>query len=514
MKHESIVIVDYGSQYTQLIARRIRSLGVYTEIISSARVPEYSFGTNVRGIVLSGSPRSVTQDDFVMDERIYTLGVPILGICFGMQAMSMHFGGMVNKCEAAEYGSTQIVLRDSPLWEGVSKDDSDQLEVWMSHEDCVTVLPDGFINIASSNRASIAAMMHKTEPWYGVQFHPEVTHTGQGEAVLAQFALTICDCSGDWRSSNVLSESLAAIRDQVGDESVLLALSGGVDSSVLAVLLHRAIGNKLTCVFVDTGLLRQGESDQVMETVADHMDVNVIRVDARAQFFEALAGVDDPEAKRKICGRLFVEIFQEQALQLSPKPSWLAQGTIYPDVIESAGSESAHNIKSHHNVGGLPETLSMKVLEPLRMLFKDEVRDLGKSLGLPDIMINRHPFPGPGLAIRVLGNVTEEAVTLLQACDMIFLEELRRSGWYDKVAQAFAVYLPVNSVGVVGDQRRYAPVIGLRAVQTADFMTVTWANLPYDLLSLISNRIVNEVSGVSRVVYDVTGKPPATIEWE
>ncbi|RTL03127.1 MAG: glutamine-hydrolyzing GMP synthase [Lysobacterales bacterium] len=520
--HQSrILILDFGAQYTQLIARRVREIGVYCEIhpwdVSDADVRRF----RPSGIVLSGGPESVTVEGGPRaPQAVFELGVPVLGICYGMQTMAAQLGGRVESSDHREFGYAQVrarghsqLLRD--IEDHTTPEGYGLLDVWMSHGDRVSELPPGFKCIASTASAPLAGMADEDRGYYAVQFHPEVTHTRQGARILARFVLDICGCEALWTTGNIIEDALADIRARVGDDEVILGLSGGVDSSVVAALLHKAIGRQLTCVFVDTGLLRLHEGDQVMATFARHMGVRVIRVDAEARFLAALAGVTDPEAKRKIIGGLFVEIFEEEANRLVAA-KWLAQGTIYPDVIESAGAKSgkAHVIKSHHNVGGLPAHMRLKLLEPLRELFKDEVRKLGVELGLPHEMVYRHPFPGPGLGVRILGEVKKEFAELLRRADHIFIEELRRAGLYDQTSQAFAVFLPVRSVGVMGDGRKYDWVIALRAVETIDFMTARWSHLPYDFLELVSRRIINEIDGISRVVYDVSGKPPATIEWE
>ncbi|HMV39074.1 glutamine-hydrolyzing GMP synthase [Plasticicumulans sp.] len=520
--HQSrILILDFGAQYTQLIARRVREIGVYCEIhpwdVSDADVRRF----RPSGIVLSGGPESVTVEGGPRaPQAVFELGVPVLGICYGMQTMAAQLGGRVESSDHREFGYAQVrarghsqLLRD--IEDHTTPEGYGLLDVWMSHGDRVSELPPGFKCIASTASAPLAGMADEDRGYYAVQFHPEVTHTRQGARILARFVLDICGCEALWTTGNIIEDALADIRARVGDDEVILGLSGGVDSSVVAALLHKAIGRQLTCVFVDTGLLRLHEGDQVMATFARHMGVRVIRVDAEARFLAALAGVTDPEAKRKIIGGLFVEIFEEEANRLVAA-KWLAQGTIYPDVIESAGARSgkAHVIKSHHNVGGLPAHMRLKLLEPLRELFKDEVRKLGVELGLPHEMVYRHPFPGPGLGVRILGEVKKEFAELLRRADHIFIEELRRAGLYDQTSQAFAVFLPVRSVGVMGDGRKYDWVIALRAVETIDFMTARWSHLPYDFLELVSRRIINEIDGISRVVYDVSGKPPATIEWE
>jgi len=517
-----ILILDFGSQYTQLIARRVREAGVYCEIHSydmdAAAIAEF----NPKGVILSGSPESVNDQavNYRAPENVFSLGVPVLGICYGMQTMAAQLGGSVATSSLREFGFAQVrarghsrLLRD--IEDQVTSEGFGMLDVWMSHGDRVETLPPDFICIASSDNAPIAGIANEERGFYGVQFHPEVTHTKQGARILQRFVLEICGCEALWNASNIIDDSIDTIRQQVGDGHVILALSGGVDSSVVAALLHRAIGEQLTCIFVDNGLLRLNEADQVMATFVRHLGVRVLKIDAEDRFLTALTGENDPEKKRKIIGNLFIEIFEEQAKALSDA-KWLAQGTIYPDVIESAGAKSgkAHVIKSHHNVGGLPEHMNLKLIEPLRELFKDEVRKLGVELGLPAEMVYRHPFPGPGLGVRILGEVKKEYADILRQADAIFIEELRQSGWYDKVSQAFTVFLPVRSVGVMGDARRYDYVVALRAVETIDFMTARWAHLPYDLLERVSNRIINEVNGISRVSYDISSKPPATIEWE
>jgi len=518
---DRVLILDFGAQYTQLIARRVRELGVYSEIyacdVDAAAIKRFA----PKAIILSGGPESV-YDAKGLDapSEVFSAGVPVLGICYGMQAMAAQLGGKVESSSHREFGAAQVrPTAPSRLLDGL-EDNRDAegrrvLDVWMSHGDHVVQVPPGFKIIGSSDNAPLAAMADETRRFYGLQFHPEVTHSLQGGEILRRFVREIAQCSADWATGNIIEDSVARIRAQVGEEKVLLGLSGGVDSSVLAALLHRAIGAQLTCVFVDHGLLRLGEGDQVMATFAQHMGVRVIRVDAEQRFLAALAGETDPERKRKIIGRMFVEIFDEEAAKLEDV-KWLAQGTIYPDVIESAGAKTgkAHVIKSHHNVGGLPQHMKLKLLEPLRELFKDEVRKLGLELGLPNEMVHRHPFPGPGLGVRILGEVRKAHADLLRRADAIFIEELRRHGLYGKVSQAFAVFLPVRSVGVMGDGRRYDYVVALRAVETIDFMTARWARLPYEFLDLVVHRIINEVPGISRVVYDISGKPPATIEWE
>ena len=518
---DRLLILDFGSQYTQLIARRIREVGVYCEIVPWDTSDAEISGFKPSGIILSGGPESVTAPGSPRaPECIFTLDVPLLGICYGMQTMAEQLGGAVKGSDTSEFGYAQIrrtsdggLLAD--LSDQTDSDGRKLLDVWMSHGDKVSQLPPDFDLIAETDSCPIAGMAHHDKPWFGIQFHPEVTHTLQGEALFTHFVLDICGCEALWTPANIVEDAITRVREQVGQNKVLLGLSGGVDSSVVAALLHRAIGKQLTCVFVDNGLLRLNEGDQVMAMFAENMGVKVIRADAEDRFLEKLAGVSDPEAKRKAIGNTFIEVFDEEAAKITDV-EWLAQGTIYPDVIESAGAKTgkAHVIKSHHNVGGLPEDMKLRLVEPLRELFKDEVRRIGLELGLPRDMVFRHPFPGPGLGVRILGEVKKEYADLLRRADAIFIEELRNAGWYDQTSQAFAVFLPVKSVGVVGDGRRYEWVIAIRAVQTIDFMTARWAHLPYELMELVSNRIINEISGVSRVTYDISGKPPATIEWE
>ncbi len=515
--NERILILDFGSQYTQLIARRVREAEVYSELhpwdMDEAAIREF----RPSGIILSGGPESACAEQAPQAPAIvFELGVPVLGICYGMQTMAVQLGGQVERGDVREFGYAELLTSgNSALLRDIEDREGGVLDVWMSHGDKVSVLPQGFHIICANDATPIAGMADEQRRFYGLQFHPEVTHTRQGKAILSRFVHDICGCGREWTMPHYIDEAVAHIRRQVGDEDVILGLSGGVDSSVAAALLHRAIGDQLTCIFVDNGLLRLNEAEQVMATFADHLGVRVDHVDASDRFMQALAGVSDPEAKRKIIGREFVHVFQEEAEKM-PNAKWLAQGTIYPDVIESAGSKTkkAHTIKSHHNVGGLPDTLHLKLLEPLRDLFKDEVRELGVALGLPPEMVYRHPFPGPGLGVRILGEVKREYADLLRLADAIFIEELRAAGWYAKTSQAFVVFLPVKSVGVMGDGRTYEWVVALRAVQTEDFMTAHWAELPHTLLARVSNRIINEVHGINRVVYDVSGKPPATIEWE
>ncbi len=518
---QKILVLDFGSQYTQLIARRVREAGVYCEIrdhdIDEAEVREFA----PRGIVFSGGPESVGVDSAPEPPAyLYELGVPILGICYGLQIMAEYFGGRVEAAGKSEFGFAQVVL-EAPcrllrdIEDRKGPDGRAQLDVWMSHGDKVAAVPPGFSVAAATDSAPVAAMFDEERAFYGLQFHPEVTHTLQGQRIMERFVLGICGCEPLWTPANIIEDAIANVRAEVGADEVLLGLSGGVDSAVAAALLHRAIGDQLCCVFVDNGLLRLHEGDEVMATFGANMGIRVIRANAGSLFLQRLRGVAEPEAKRRVIGNTFVEVFEEQATRL-PAVRWLAQGTIYPDVIESAGARTgkARVIKSHHNVGGLPENMRLELLEPLRELFKDEVRQIGVALGLPREMVYRHPFPGPGLGVRVIGEVRREYCEILRRADAIFIEELRRGGVYDRVAQAFAVFMPVKSVGVVGDARRYAWVIGLRAVETVDFMTARWARLDAELLETVSNRIMNEIPDVSRVTYDISSKPPATIEWE
>lgn len=513
---EKILILDFGSQYTQLIARRVREAHVYCELhpfdMELAAIRLF----NPSGIILSGGPKSVYEDSAPsVAEELFELGVPVLGICYGMQLMSRHFGGEVVPAGKREFGHAEIFScgEPGPLFDSFFQDGKSP--VWMSHGDHVKKVPAGFEIVAASVNAPVCAIQNISRSLYGVQFHPEVNHTPRGELLIDTFVRKVCSCSGQWTPGHIIDDAVARIRSQVGSDAVILGLSGGVDSSVASALIHRAIGDQLTCVFVDNGLLRLGEGDQVMATFASNLGVKVIRVDAEERFLSALAGETDPEKKRKIIGNLFVEIFEEESAKITDA-SWLAQGTIYPDVIESAGAKTgkAHNIKSHHNVGGLPEYMKLKLLEPLRELFKDEVRAIGEELGLPHQMVWRHPFPGPGLGVRILGEVKKEYADILRHADAIYIEELYSSGHYDKISQAFSVFLPVKSVGVMGDGRTYEYVVALRAVETKDFMTAGWYQMPYEDLARISGRIINEVKGINRVVYDISSKPPATIEWE
>tara|TARA_R110002167_G_scaffold30424_2_gene100485 strand:+ start:53227 stop:54798 length:1572 start_codon:yes stop_codon:yes gene_type:complete len=518
---QKILILDFGSQYTQLIARRVRELGVYCEIWDYQSTQEEIEAFAPQGVIFSGGPETATLADSPRaPEFLLQGGLPLLGICYGMQTMAEQLGGKVEASSKSEFGYAKVGLcKSSALFDGIedriTADGLAELDVWMSHGDKVVKVPEGFATIAATESAPIAAMSDESRRFYGIQFHPEVTHTAQGLRILERFVREICDCAALWTSANIIEDAIAKVRAQVGTDHVLLGLSGGVDSSVVAALLHKAIGDQLTCVFVDNGLLRLNEGEQVMATFAKNMGVKVIRADAEDQFLGALKGVSDPELKRKAIGNTFIEIFDAEASKID-NVKWLAQGTIYPDVIESAGSKTgkAHVIKSHHNVGGLPEDMKLGLVEPLRELFKDEVRKIGLELGLPYDMVYRHPFPGPGLGVRILGEVKKEYCDILRRADAIFIEELHRADYYHKTSQAFAVFLPVRSVGVVGDARRYSWVITIRAVETIDFMTARWAHLPYELLETVSNRIINEIADVSRVAYDISSKPPATIEWE
>ncbi|MBS9433210.1 glutamine-hydrolyzing GMP synthase [Photorhabdus hainanensis] len=516
-----ILILDFGSQYTQLVARRIREIGVYCELWAWDVTEEQIREFNPSGIILSGGPESTTaQGSPRAPEYVFNAGIPVLGVCYGMQTMSVQFGGKVEDSTEREFGYAQVEIKaESALFRGIQDSSNEQgkplLDVWMSHGDKVTAIPEDFITIASTDTCPFAIIANEEKRFYGVQFHPEVTHTHQGQRILERFVLDICQCEALWTPASIIEDTVVRLREQVGEDHVILGLSGGVDSSVTALLLHRAIGDRLTCVFVDNGLLRLNEADQVMEMFAGKFGLNIVHVPAEDRFLAALAGINDPEEKRKTIGRVFIEVFDEEASKQT-QVKWLAQGTIYPDVIESAASATgkAHVIKSHHNVGGLPEEMKLGLVEPLKELFKDEVRKIGLELGLPYDMLNRHPFPGPGLGVRVLGEVKKEYCDLLRLADAIFIEELHKADLYNKVSQAFTVFLPVRSVGVMGDGRKYDWVVSLRAVETIDFMTAHWAHLPYDFLGRVSNRIINEVNGISRVVYDVSGKPPATIEWE
>lgn len=518
--NHKILILDFGSQYTQLIARRVREIGVYCELWAWDVTEEQIREFNPIGIILSGGPESTTEENSPRaPEYVFNAGVPVLGICYGMQTMAMQLGGLTETSDHREFGYASVELKATDSLFAKLNDDltasQPKLDVWMSHGDKVTRLPSNFQVTGVTPTCPIATMSDESRRFYGVQFHPEVTHTKSGLELLKNFVVGICGCETKWTAENIIEDAVARIKAQVGDDEVILGLSGGVDSSVTALLLHRAIGKNLHCVFVDNGLLRLNEGDQVMEMFGDKFGLNIIRVNAEDRFLDALKGIDEPEAKRKTIGKVFVDVFDDESKKLT-SVKWLAQGTIYPDVIESAASKTgkAHVIKSHHNVGGLPDYMKLGLVEPLRELFKDEVRKIGLALGLPAEMLNRHPFPGPGLGVRVLGEIKKEYCDLVRHADAIFMEELHASGWYYKVSQAFTVFLPVKSVGVMGDGRKYDWVVSLRAVETIDFMTAHWVHLPYELLGKISNRIINEVNGISRVVYDVSGKPPATIEWE
>jgi GMP synthase (glutamine-hydrolysing) len=510
---DTILVLDFGSQYTQLIARRVRESNVYSEILPWDIDEDKIKSMSPKGIILSGGPDSVT-NTFTprVPKIVFDLNIPILGICYGMQTLAEQMGGQVISADQKEFGYAELKINNESV---LFSDLENSLNVWMSHGDQVQDLPDDFELVASTETAPIAAMQHNSKPIYALQFHPEVTHTEDGKVVLDNFIFKVCNACKDWKMDDLITNRIDEIKKQVKDNKVLLGLSGGVDSSVTAALLHQAIGNKLVCVFVDNGLLRKGEAEEVMQTFKENMNLNVIKSDSEEVFLRHLKGIHDPEQKRKIIGRTFIDVFDTEATKLKDI-HFLAQGTIYPDVIESSGSESkeARVIKSHHNVGGLPDEMKMELVEPLRDLFKDEVRKMGVELGLAAEMLNRHPFPGPGLGVRILGEITKEKTSILKEADHIFIQELIKADLYNKVSQAFAVYLPIKSVGVVGDERRYAEVIGLRAVETVDFMTARWAHLPYEFLEHVSNRIVNEIEEVSRVVYDISSKPPATIEWE
>jgi len=521
--HERIVILDFGSQYTQLIARRIRESGVYAEIYPCTESPEHIASLQPKGIILSGGPCSVYDPEaprlhpgFLSLTDAQGHPVPVLGICYGLQALAHLQGGQVERAHRREFGRAELYILDHT---DLFRDIPSPTTVWMSHSDHITVLPDAYQVIAQTQNAPIAAVKHQEKPIYGVQFHPEVVHTQHGGQILRNFAYHICNCTGDWSPASFIEEKIAEIRETVGNEQVILGLSGGVDSSVAAVLIHQAIGDQLTCIFVNNGLLRKGEWEEVQQTFRDHFHIRLKAVDASELFLERLAGVTDPEQKRRIIGNTFIEVFEqateEITRELGKRPTFLAQGTLYPDVIESVSFKGpSATIKTHHNVGGLPERLQFQLLEPFRELFKDEVREVGRQLGVPDSILSRHPFPGPGLAIRIPGALSPERLEKLREADAIFIEELRNSGWYNRTWQAFAVLLPVHTVGVMGDERTYENVCALRAVSSVDGMTADWATLPYDLLARISNRIINEVPGINRVVYDISSKPPATIEWE
>ncbi|AKC31857.1 glutamine-hydrolyzing GMP synthase [Candidatus Pantoea carbekii] len=518
---DSILILDFGSQYTQLIARRIRELNVYCKLCTWDVSENQIKQIKPKGIILSGSPESVINLNGIdVQKYIFSLGLPILGICYGMQIMAVQLGGKVESSEIRELGHTQLkiinkcILVDN-IHDTINTTGTSFLQVWMSHGDKVTVMPTGFFNVASTQNCPFAIIANEEKNFYGVQFHPEVTHTPQGLSILKRFVFDICGCKTQWKSDNIIKNTIKDIRKIVGNDKVILGLSGGVDSSVAAIILHRAIGKRLICVFVDNGLLRLNEAQQVMNIFSNGFDLNIVHISAQDRFLKLLAGKIDPEIKRKIIGCEFIEIFNETANKLSDV-KWLAQGTIYPDIIESAGKDTSktHLIKSHHNVGGLPNKMQLGLIEPLKELFKDEVHKIGLELGLPCEILYRHPFPGPGLGVRIVGEVKKEYCDLLRAADAIFIEELCKAGLYNKVSQAFAIFLPIRSVGIMGDTRKYDRVVSLRAIETIDFMTAKWAHLPYDFLELVSNRIINEVNGISRVVYDISSKPPATIEWE
>ena len=511
---DTVLVLDFGSQYTQLIARRIRELEIYSEILPWDIDPNMIRNLQPKGVILSGGPESVTQQHTPrIPEVIFELDIPILGICYGMQTLAEQFGGQVISSDKKEFGFAEVTIQEQSIL--LKNINESILKVWMSHGDCVSSLPKDFKLIGSTETSNIVMMEHASKPIYALQFHPEVTHTEEGQNILENFIVEVCHCNKDWQMQHLIENRIAEIRAQTGNSRVLLGLSGGVDSSVTAALLSKAIGEQLVCVFVDNGLLRKGEADEVMDTFESQMQLNVIKADAQEIFLRHLKGVEDPEQKRKVIGRTFIDVFDAEATKLE-NISFLAQGTIYPDVIESSISESkeARVIKSHHNVGGLPEEMKLQLVEPLRDLFKDEVRKLGAKLDLPETILNRHPFPGPGLGVRILGSICKQKIMILQEADAIFIEELHKADLYNTVSQAFAVFLPIKSVGVVGDERRYSEVIALRAVETVDFMTANWAQLPHEFLDLVSRRIVNEIEEVSRVVYDISGKPPATIEWE
>jgi len=512
LEHSGIIILDFGSQYTQLIARRIRELNIFSEILPFNATVEEIKKHNPKGIIFSGGPASVYQPDAPKpDEKVYQLGLPILGICYGLQVITDNFGGKVVKADRHEYGKAELeILDNSDLFSGLPK----KIDVWMSHGDKVVELPKGFEPIAKTENSPFASVRDRNRKIWGVQFHPEVSHTPLGKEILKNFAVKIAGCKQDWTMGNFINEKVKEIREEVGDKKVICALSGGVDSSVAAVLVHKAIGDNLTCIFVDNGLLRKGEREQVERTFRENFHIPLVVVDAKDKFLKALEGITDPEKKRKIIGNLFIEVFEEEAKKI-PDVEYLVQGTLYPDVIESVSVKGPSAvIKTHHNVGGLPERMNLKLIEPLRELFKDEVRQLGKELGLPDEIVYRQPFPGPGLAIRIIGEVNREDLDILREADAILLEEIKKAGYYTKLWQSFAVLLPIQTVGVMGDYRTYEKVIAIRAVNSSDGMTADWAKLPYDLLDRIMRRIINEVEGVNRVVYDITSKPPGTIEWE
>ncbi len=511
-RHQTVLILDFGSQYTQLIARRVRESCVYCEIHPCDLAVEEIRRLRPAGLILSGGPDSVFDADSPqVDPRVFELGVPVLGICYGLQLIAHHLGGAVERADGREYGRAEISIGDpGALFEGLGRRET----VWMSHGDHITSAPPGFEVKASTPNAPVVAMEDSRRRIYGIQFHPEVSHTPSGSEILRNFLLGVCGLEGDWRMASFLEEAVARIREQVGEERIICALSGGVDSTVMSALVKRAVGEQLTAIFVDNGVLRRGEREQVVHSLRDGLGLPIVAVDARRRFFDALAGKSDPEEKRRAIGRTFIEVFDDAAHELEGV-RFLAQGTLYPDVIESVSVKGpSAKIKTHHNVGGLPERLGFELVEPLRFLFKDEVRQLGRELGIPEDLIQRHPFPGPGLAVRILGEVSPERVDMLQRADAIFIDELKASGWYHRVSQALAVLLPVKSVGVMGDERTYEQVVALRSVDTEDFMTADWSQLPYELLGRVASRIVNEVSGVNRVVYDVTSKPPGTIEWE